>query len=316
MHFARWLRATRWRTDRAALPRPPRLTSRFRSRRPRSRAQALVEFALILPIFLLLALAAIDLGRIFYSQITVTNAARAGAVEASYHPTSFASGSACSASNRIMCAAIKEATGGFVTVGTADVAVVCSPSCATGATPANRVTVTITGHFTLVTPLLAFFTGGSNITLQSVAISDIVTTPGPAGVAPTPTPTPTPTPMPVPTPTPTLAPGATPTPTPVPTPTPTPVPTPTPCPTPIVSFTYSQQNKNKPVDFVSTSTPTSGPCAISFWRWDFGDGATSAGAVQSVSHDYAVKGASYNVTLTVTYPNGTAFLIRVVTTQS
>jgi PKD repeat protein len=84
-----------------------------------------------------------------------------------------------------------------------------------------------------------------------------------------------------------------------------------------VSFTTSQQNKNKPVNFTSTSSPTTGPCAISFWRWDFGDGSTSAGAVPTASHDYgsANSGSTYNVTLTVTYPDGTAFLISPVTTR-
>src|SRR5690348_16820187 len=132
MQPATRLRAARPRApERASPPRPASLLSSVRARlRPRSRGQALVEFALILPVFLLLALAAIDLGRIFYSQITVTNAARAGAVEASYNPTSFVANSACAATNRVMCAATKEATGSFVTVGTADVALACSPSCA------------------------------------------------------------------------------------------------------------------------------------------------------------------------------------------
>jgi Flp pilus assembly protein TadG len=306
MHFSRrHLAAPRRAPEWSSPPRSHLSLPSIRERlRPKSRGQALVEFALILPIFLLLGLAAIDLGRIFYSEITVTNAARAGAVEASYHPTSFSSGGACSDSNRIMCAATRESSGSFVTVGTGDVAVACSPSCATGASPANNVTVTVTGHFTLVTPLIAFFTGGTNITLQSVAVADIVTLPTPVGVTPTPTPTATPT--------------STPTATPVgetPAPTATATPTPVPCPTPFVSFSYSQQNKTKPVDFTSTSTPTSGPCAISFWRWNFGDGNTDTESVPSISHDYGVSGTTFNVTLTVTYPDGTAFMIGPVTTR-
>jgi Flp pilus assembly protein TadG len=306
MHFSRrHLAARRRAPEWSSPPRSHLSLPSIRERlRPKSRGQALVEFALILPIFLLLGLAAIDLGRIFYSEITVTNAARAGAVEASYHPTSFSSGSACSDSNRIMCAATRESSGSLVTVGTGDVAVACSPSCATGASPANNVTVTVTGHFTLVTPLIAFFTGGTNITLQSVAVADIVTLPTPVGVTPTPIPTATPT--------------STPTATPVgetPAPTATATPTPVPCPTPFVSFSYDQQNKTKPVDFTSTSTPTSGPCAISFWRWNFGDGKTDAGSVPSISHDYGVSGTTFNVTLTVTYPDGTAFMIGPVTTR-
>jgi hypothetical protein len=50
--------------------------------RPVTRGQALVELALVVPILFFLSLAAIDLGRVFYSLITVTNAARASAMEA------------------------------------------------------------------------------------------------------------------------------------------------------------------------------------------------------------------------------------------
>jgi Flp pilus assembly protein TadG len=65
MSIRQWRHATGWPCVRAH----PRL-------RPRSRGQALVELALILPIILLLLAAALDLGRLFYSRVTVANAAR------------------------------------------------------------------------------------------------------------------------------------------------------------------------------------------------------------------------------------------------
>ena len=49
-----------------------------RSHRPRSRAQALVEFALVLPIFLLILMTMIDFGRVIYAQHTINQAAREG----------------------------------------------------------------------------------------------------------------------------------------------------------------------------------------------------------------------------------------------
>ena len=45
----------------------------------RERGAAAVEFALILPVFLLLIAGAIDLTRMMYTQVVVTNAAREGA---------------------------------------------------------------------------------------------------------------------------------------------------------------------------------------------------------------------------------------------
>lgn len=49
-----------------------------RSSRSRRRGQALVEFALVIPIFLLLLMAVVDLGRAVFAYNSVTNAAREG----------------------------------------------------------------------------------------------------------------------------------------------------------------------------------------------------------------------------------------------
>ena len=56
------------------------------------RAQALVEFALLLPILLVLILGAMDLGRVFYVKTVLTNAAREGANTLSRYPTDGAAG--------------------------------------------------------------------------------------------------------------------------------------------------------------------------------------------------------------------------------
>ncbi len=51
--------------------------------------------------------------------------------------------------------------------------------------------------------------------------------------------------------------------------------------------------------------PTTGSCRIISWRWAFGDTAISEGNLPTVSHDYALKGHTYVVGLTVTNPEGT-----------
>jgi Flp pilus assembly protein TadG len=271
------------------------LAKSVRARRARgSRGQALVELALVVPIMAVLFLATIDLGRVFYSQITITNAAREAAFKAAEDPTSYTSGTCDATTSKVVCAAINEARNSFVTVSAADVSMTCTPACTKSY--GNRATVTVLGHFNLLTPLMGAFTGGSNITLTSTASADVVVVP--AVVVATPTPTPLATPTPVATPTPTPDPGATPTPTPAPTP------TPIPCAPPYAAFTYSQQNKNKPVLFTSTSTPTTGTCKILYWRWNFGDGALSTGNPTSISHSFATKGGTYTVALTVTVTGG------------
>ena len=49
-------------------------------------AQSIIEFALLLPILLLLVLGAMDIGRLFYMKIVITNAAREGAYYLSIFP--------------------------------------------------------------------------------------------------------------------------------------------------------------------------------------------------------------------------------------
>ena len=128
----------------------------------RTRGQALVELAIVLPVFLVLVLAAIDLGRIFFARITVANSAREGAYEAAYGG-SYVANSACGPSNSVMCAVLNESQSSL-TVAPADVEWNCSGAggCASGAY-GDVVTVKVTGHFELLTPILAVFFGGTPI---------------------------------------------------------------------------------------------------------------------------------------------------------
>jgi Flp pilus assembly protein TadG len=58
------------------VPSKPQHRSR---RRPRSRGQALVEFALVIPVFLMVLTGTLDFGFLLYSRMTVINSAREGA---------------------------------------------------------------------------------------------------------------------------------------------------------------------------------------------------------------------------------------------
>jgi hypothetical protein len=63
-----------------------------RSDRARPRGQTIVEFALVLPVLILLLLMAIDFGRVFLGWISLNNAARVGANFAALHPHDWDSG--------------------------------------------------------------------------------------------------------------------------------------------------------------------------------------------------------------------------------
>ena len=91
-----------------------------------------------------------------------------------------------------MCAVQNESNGSAIAVAPADVSMTCTPDC--GTTYGNQVSVTVVGHFTVITPLLWVFTGGPNVNFSSTAAADVVNVPGPAGAtAPTASFTATPT---------------------------------------------------------------------------------------------------------------------------
>jgi PKD repeat protein len=156
--------------------------------RQKSRGQSLVEFALVLPVFLVFLAAAIDLGRVFYANISLNNAAREGAFEASKHPASFAAGQTCDASDagRIVCRVQLESRLSAVTVGDGDISSTCNAACVAGA--GSTVTVKVKGNFQLVTPILSAIFGGQTVNLNSAATAQVEYFPGDAPAVPPPPP--------------------------------------------------------------------------------------------------------------------------------
>ncbi len=301
----------------AATPRPPargpaarRKAPGWPGRGPRSRGQALVELALILPITLMILLVAGDLARLFGSRVTIEGAARAGALEAARHPTSFQEAQPCDAQvNRVMCAVLTESNGSLVAITKDDVSLECLPSpCAEAL--GDQVRVSVVGHFALLTPMLAPFLGGQSIDLTSTATAQIAVHPAIAGTSPTPSPTPTPTPTPSPGPTPTPDPSASPTPTPTATPGPGPTPV---CFDPVADFIRDPlDGKKKKTAFQFTDLSTSAAECPLTWSWNFGDGAgDSLSSLQNPSHVYEAQG-TYTVTLVASNAGGSDTRTRTV----
>jgi Flp pilus assembly protein TadG len=125
---------------------------------PRDSGAAAVEFALLLPILLLLIFGMIDFGRALNAQITLTQAAREGVRLASI-------GQDQSEVQRSTSAAATGLTGVIVVV----------TSCPPGAGPDQEAVVTATYAYSLVTPIGAitglFGNGGSSqVTLTGHAV--------------------------------------------------------------------------------------------------------------------------------------------------
>jgi PKD repeat protein len=149
-----------------------------RIRHARSRGQSLVELALIAPVFLILLMTAIDLGRLMYSQITITNAAKEAALVASQGGT-WQANQPCSDTNTVMCGAISEAQEGFVIVERTRVDLspaVCDKDAPYPAGGPPTVQVEVTSPFNLLTPIIGSIVG-SSIELHSTASAECLAVP-------------------------------------------------------------------------------------------------------------------------------------------
>jgi hypothetical protein len=91
--------------------------------RPGERGQELVEFALLLPLLLLIAFGVLDLGRAFHASITIANAAREGARYGTFHPGDFAG---------IIATTQAEAQNSGIIIAAEDIAVSCPAGCDRG----------------------------------------------------------------------------------------------------------------------------------------------------------------------------------------
>lgn len=111
--------------------------------RRNERGQGLVEFAIILPILLIILSGVLDLGRLWYAYVAVTDAAAEGATYAAMLPEDISG----------IYQRAQEASGGLVQIEPDAVDVFC-PTCATTPASGDQVTVTVNYTFTLVTPFL------------------------------------------------------------------------------------------------------------------------------------------------------------------
>lgn len=126
--------------------------------RKRENGQSLLEFALVLPILLVVLAGVLDLGRLYFSYVTVTDAAGEGASYAAIHPDDTAG----------IIARAQDATGGLVEIDPGLVNVYQPPDL-------NRaIAVDITYEFSLVTPLVNAILPDGVIKLHAVAIELIV----------------------------------------------------------------------------------------------------------------------------------------------
>lgn len=99
--------------------------------------QELAEFAIVLPLLLLVAFGVLDLGRIFHAAITITNAAREGARYGIIHSDD---------TDGIVDATLTEAQNSGIDLSTSIIDVGCPEGCGSGL----PIRVTVEYHFTFI----------------------------------------------------------------------------------------------------------------------------------------------------------------------
>ena len=128
-----------------------------------TRGQSLVEFALVLPVLLLIVLIGLDFGRSFLACVGLNNAARIAANYASLHPDSW--GTPGNATYKAEYARL--VTNDFQNAGCTAPTQIPTPVFLDGGSTAllSRVSVSLPCHLPLVTPLIGgFFPSGVPIT--------------------------------------------------------------------------------------------------------------------------------------------------------
>jgi Flp pilus assembly protein TadG len=140
--------------------------------RRRRRGQGLVEFALIVPVFLLFLLIAVDFGRILFTYIQLINSARETAAYAAFNPNTLPAQLTTIASREANVQAQRgqstiSATSSCTT--SAGVTLACSAAQG-GAGAGNRITVNVSEKFTFFAPMInAFWAGGLPVSASATA---------------------------------------------------------------------------------------------------------------------------------------------------
>jgi Flp pilus assembly protein TadG len=132
----------------------PRQAKYPASHRASLAGQGLVEFALVLPLLLLILIGVLDLGRLSFAAMTVTNAAREGARYGATNPT---------ATSAIVARAQNEAYGSIISPSQL---IVSTPTFPEGCALGKPIQVTVTYNFQLIT---AYVFGGGTIPLRASA---------------------------------------------------------------------------------------------------------------------------------------------------
>ncbi len=134
----------------------------------KERGQSLVEFVLILPVLLIILAGMLDLGRLYYAYVAVTDAAAEGATYAAIHPE-YAAIPPEDEGNEIVNRA-QDASGGLIKIDDRGLVGIECPDTALG----EPVTVTVSYTFTLAMPFISAMVPDGVLMLRATATEAIL----------------------------------------------------------------------------------------------------------------------------------------------
>ena len=148
--------------------------ARRRTRHHRSlRGQSLVEFAIVLPVFLIVIGGAVDLGRLFFAYVSTENAAKEGAIYGATNPRCDAPKTGCGDPNNVRWHVVNELSDVPSVTHTAacvrNGVTVAVDQCREG----DRYRVNVSHQFGLLTPILSPVFG-NGLTLNSDATAVVL----------------------------------------------------------------------------------------------------------------------------------------------
>jgi PKD repeat protein len=249
----------------------------FRQSGRRDRGQSMVELALLLPLFALFLVIAVDFGRVFFTYVQLTNAAR----EAAFYGATVLNGPIDDAG--MLAKAEDEANvQGQGGEGAVSLAAECRDAggsvidCADaegGAGAGNTITVTLSEPFSFLTPLVGSVIGDFSMRTSSTAAVLGLAAQVSGGGPP---------------------PGT--------------------CSAPVASFTVIVTSGQTVEVDPAASTPqsTGNPCNISGYYWYWGNGEDQPGHATATTYTYPSAG-TYTITLEVTNQAGLTSTTRTVT---
>jgi hypothetical protein len=130
------------------------------------RGQSLTELAIAMPVLLIILAGVLDLGRLYYVHVAVTDAAAEGAIYAAYNPPE------SEADETLIIDRVQAASRGLVQLGDSAIVTIDCPTCP-HVSPGDSITITAVHTFSLGTPFITLIVPSGVLQLETSA-SEVV----------------------------------------------------------------------------------------------------------------------------------------------